>query len=103
MIRRNFFRHLTATAAGLLIADDALAMLVEPRRKVWPGWTAAPEARWVGNVLEVPEELLRPIPEGGPVLEYRSEWYLNGAVLNPKHRELFDASLRYWRVLLPHP
>lgn len=24
------------TAAGLLVADDALAMLVEPRRKFWP-------------------------------------------------------------------
>ena len=37
MIRRDFLRRLTATAAGLLVADDALEMLLEPRRKLWPG------------------------------------------------------------------
>lgn len=37
MIRRDFMRRLTATAAGLLVADDALELLLEPRRKLWPG------------------------------------------------------------------
>lgn len=35
--RRDFLKRLTLTAAGLLVADDVLAMLVEPPRKLWPG------------------------------------------------------------------
>lgn len=38
MNRADFLRRLTTTAAGLLIAPDALELLAEPRRKVWPGW-----------------------------------------------------------------
>lgn len=37
MIRRDFLRRLTATAVGLLVADDALELLLEPRRKLWAG------------------------------------------------------------------
>lgn len=36
MIRRDFLRRLGLTAAGLLVADDALELLAEPRR-FWPG------------------------------------------------------------------
>lgn len=36
MLRRDFLKRLTVTAAGLLVADDVLAMIAEPRRKVWP-------------------------------------------------------------------
>jgi len=39
MIRRDFLRSLVTTAAGLLIAEDALELLLEPRRKLWAGHT----------------------------------------------------------------
>lgn len=35
MLRRDFLRRLTTTAAGLLVADDALELL--SHRKVWAG------------------------------------------------------------------
>lgn len=37
MIRRDFLKRLTMTAAGVLVANDALALLTEPRRKYWAG------------------------------------------------------------------
>lgn len=40
MIRRAFLSSLVRGAAGLLVADDALELLTEPRRKLWPGWSA---------------------------------------------------------------
>lgn len=36
MLRRDFLKRLTATAAGLLVADDVLELIAEPRR-LWPG------------------------------------------------------------------
>lgn len=33
--RRDFLKHLVVGAAGLLVADDVLEALVEPRRKYW--------------------------------------------------------------------
>lgn len=36
MLRRDFLKRLTATAAGLLVADDVLELLLEPRR-LYPG------------------------------------------------------------------
>ncbi len=44
MIRRDFLKRLTMTAAGLLVADDALAMIAEPRR-FWPGADFGPYGR----------------------------------------------------------
>lgn len=37
--RRSFLHHATRTAAGLFVADDALELLIEPSRKLWPGWS----------------------------------------------------------------
>lgn len=42
MIRRNFLRSLVRNAAGLYLAPDALEMLLEPRRKLWPGASFGP-------------------------------------------------------------
>ena len=39
MNRSDVLRALTLSAAGLFIAPDALESLVEPRRKLWPGWS----------------------------------------------------------------
>ena len=39
--RRRFLGTLVRSAAGLLVADDALELLVEPRR-FWPGADFAP-------------------------------------------------------------
>lgn len=49
MQRRDFLKRLTMTTAGLLVADDALALLVEPRRKIWPvgvNLRPGPRAEW---------------------------------------------------------
>ena len=35
--RRDFLKRLTLTAAGLYVADDAISLLTEPRRKYWSG------------------------------------------------------------------
>lgn len=37
MRRSDFLRSLTLSAAGLLIAPDALELIVGPRRRYWPG------------------------------------------------------------------
>ena len=42
MNRAAFLRRLVATSAGLLIAPDALELLVEPRRKLWAGARFSP-------------------------------------------------------------
>jgi hypothetical protein len=56
MLRRDFLRRLTATAAGLLVADDAMELLAH--RKVWAGHSFGYEGVRVGvvkNPLEWPE------------------------------------------------
>jgi hypothetical protein len=35
--RRRFLTQLARTAAGLLLAPDALELILEPRRRLWPG------------------------------------------------------------------
>ena len=45
--RRRFLGTLVRSAAGLLVADDALELLVEPRR-FWPGADFAPLSEHVG-------------------------------------------------------
>lgn len=35
--RRAFLRRFVTTSAGLLVAPDALELLVEPSRRFWPG------------------------------------------------------------------
>jgi hypothetical protein len=37
MLRRDFLSRLARTAAGLLVAEDAAELLLEPSRKLWPG------------------------------------------------------------------
>lgn len=44
MYRRDFVRNLAASAAGILVLPDALELLVEPRRKLWPGHNFATTA-----------------------------------------------------------
>lgn len=44
MERRNFLRKLALGVAGLMVADDALELLVKPERKIFPvgidlGWS----------------------------------------------------------------
>lgn len=41
MLRRSFLSSLAKSVAGLYLAPDALELLLEPRRKLWPGWTPA--------------------------------------------------------------
>lgn len=40
MNRSAFLCHAVRSVAGPYLAPDALELLVEPRRKLWPGWTA---------------------------------------------------------------
>jgi len=42
--RRDFLARLVRSAAGLYVADDALEVLLEQRRKLWPGWS--PDPTW---------------------------------------------------------
>jgi hypothetical protein len=58
VIRRSFLRQLVATAAGLLVADDALELLTEPRRRLWPGADFAPAPAPL-TVLDMDAELRR--------------------------------------------
>jgi hypothetical protein len=58
VIRRSFLRQLVATAAGLLVADDALELLTEPRRRLWPGADFAPGPRPL-TLLDMDAELRR--------------------------------------------
>jgi hypothetical protein len=63
MIRRHFLRHLTATAAGLLVADDALELLTEPRRRYWPGADFGASARVI-TFEEFHRQVIRAIAAG---------------------------------------
>lgn len=36
-LRRDFLKRLAIGVGGLLVADDALELITEPRRKIWPG------------------------------------------------------------------
>ena len=58
MLRRDFLRRLAMTAAGLLVADDALELLTEPRR-FWPGAELRGSVNevgyWPGRVLAIDE------------------------------------------------
>lgn len=50
MKRRDFLNYAVRSAAGLYLADDALELLLEPRRQLWPGAEFAPSpGRWIDN------------------------------------------------------
>ena len=54
MKRLALLRHLAVTAAGLLVAPDALELIVEPRRRYWPGWSPMIQRHewWVDPTLD---------------------------------------------------
>lgn len=64
MNRRDFGKILARTAAGLLVAPDALELLTKPRRRYWPGHRfghVVAAADWAG-----PFKLVTP---GGTIVE----------------------------------
>lgn len=82
MIRRDFLRRLTVTAAGLLVADDALELLLDPPRKVWPGWCPTPGGFPYWHRVLTDEEIGRIFHEfsmggsvGSIVMEGRCQWH----------------------------
>lgn len=82
--RRSFLRSLTTTAAGLLVAEDALALLVEPRRKLWAGHTFGPV-------------LARPV-----LVQHGRTMFVNGFVPEPPaalrfiEQRSYDAGKTWW-------
>ena len=51
MLRRDFLKRLALTTGGLLVADDVLELLVEPRRKIWPVGVDL-RSGWIDNRYE---------------------------------------------------
>ena len=85
--RRDFLRRLTLTAAGLLVAEDALELLAEPRR-YWPGATFA---QGPGSVLvHYGDEVIAYWPMDENRFEWRGPDGWSSIILRPTTRDIAE-------------
>jgi hypothetical protein len=106
MIRRDFLKHLTMTAAGLLVAEDVLEELAEPRRKIWPVGVDLSEISEeeidfhfkVGGSHFVPENAYgRRVHSAQPVKDFMRENYAFDADLRMIREEWMSRIAPVWR------